>query len=114
MRQMTPFGGGVLPSCRATHPRCRLLGGPTSIVGPMKDITVAEQSERLSQGRDAGQLVGRELEMERIHAFLDAARTDGGTLLVTGEPGVGKTVSWTLQLKRRRLLGMRILWTAGV
>ena len=29
--------------------------------------------------------------MGRIRAFLAAARTDGGALLVTGEPGVGKT-----------------------
>jgi len=40
----------------------------------------------------AGHLVGRESEMERIRAFLAAARTDGEALLVTGEPGVGKTV----------------------
>src|SRR5262245_60998053 len=40
-------------------------------------------------GRHAGQLLGRESEMERIRAFLAAARTNGEALLMTGEPGVG-------------------------
>jgi MoxR-like ATPase len=31
------------------------------------------------------------MAVERIRAFLATARTAGGALLVTGEPGVGKT-----------------------
>src|SRR6185295_20008594 len=65
-------------------------------------------------GLRSGQLVGRESEMERIHAFLAAARTDGGALLVTGEPGVGKTVLLNAASRAASALGMRILRAAGV
>ncbi len=51
--------------------------------------------------------------MERIRAFLAAARTDGEALLVTGEPGVGKTVLLDAA-SAAPALGMRILRAAGV
>ncbi len=37
------------------------------------------------------QLIGRETEIDRLRAFMSSVRVDGGALLVTGEPGVGKT-----------------------
>ena len=52
--------------------------------------------------------------MERIRAFLAAARTDGEALLVTGEPGVGKTVLLDAASEAAPALGMRILRAAGV
>jgi DNA-binding CsgD family transcriptional regulator len=70
--------------------------------------------EPLSQDRHGGQLVGRESELERIHAFLAATRTDGGALLVTGEPGVGKTVLLNAASQAASVLGMRVLRAAGV
>ena len=73
-----------------------------------------EHDERLSQDRDAGRLVGRESEMKRIHAFLAAARTDGGALLVTGEPGVGKTVLLDAAAELASAAGTQILRAAGV
>src|SRR5262245_42692596 len=61
-----------------------------------------------------GQLIGRESEMERIRAFVAAVRTDGGALLVTGEPGVGKTVLMDAASETASAVGMRIVRAAGV
>ena len=36
-------------------------------------------------------LVGRDAEVDRLTAFVRTACRDGGALLVTGEPGIGKT-----------------------
>src|SRR6185503_4794653 len=80
----------------------------------MTDVYAVQREERPADGRQAGQLVGRDSEMERIRAFLAAARTDGGALLVTGEPGVGKTVLLNAASQAASALGMRILRAAGV
>ncbi|MGH2354084.1 MAG: AAA family ATPase, partial [Chloroflexota bacterium] len=58
----------------------------------MNDSNAPQPGGRQGDGRQTGHLVGRQSEMDRIRAFLATARTDGGALLVTGEPGVGKTV----------------------
>src|SRR5262245_23901759 len=79
-----------------------------------EDSKVPEHFERLSQDGHAGQLVGRDSEMERIHAFLAAARTEGGALLVTGEPGAGKTVLLDAASQAASALNMRVLRAAGV
>ncbi|MEV5940046.1 AAA family ATPase [Streptomyces sp. NPDC051994] len=53
--------------------------------------------DRTATGRDGhhprrGELIGREAEMARIAAALDAGRSGrGGAVFVIGEPGVGKT-----------------------
>ena len=44
-------------------------------------------------------LVGRDRELATLGSFLDEAVVDGATLLLTGEPGVGKTA---LLARRRR------------
>jgi stage III sporulation protein SpoIIIAA len=36
-------------------------------------------------------LIGRDRELAALGSFLDEAVADGATLLLTGEPGVGKT-----------------------
>src|SRR5438128_1325808 len=81
---------------------------------PMNDIHAAQHGERHGDGRQAGQLIGRESEMERIRAFLAAAQTGGGALLVTGEPGVGKSVLLNAASEAASAEGMRILRAAGV
>src|SRR5262245_62658754 len=88
------FLAGVPSSCVRHTPGadCSCSGGPTSLAGVMNDGRVPEHNEPRSHSRHAGRLVGRDPEMDRIRAFLATARTDGGALLVTGEPGVGKTV----------------------
>jgi DNA-binding CsgD family transcriptional regulator len=80
----------------------------------MNDIHAPQHDERRGDDRQAGPLVGRESEMDRIHAFLAAVRTDGGALLVTGEPGVGKTALLNAASEAASALGMRILRAAGV
>src|SRR4029453_11386586 len=61
-----------------------------SRVAPMNVDDAPPLGERRGDSRHAGQLVGRESEMERIRAFLAAVRTDGEALLVTGKPGGAK------------------------
>ena len=63
---------------------------------------------------EARDLLGREAEMDRVRAFLATARTDGGTLLVTGEPGVGKTVLLDAASDVASAAGTQILRAAGV
>lgn len=57
----------------------------------MLDTHARHHDDRQSTGREAGRLLGRDLEVDRIRAFVATARTDGGSLVVTGDPGVGKT-----------------------
>src|SRR5262245_55566091 len=65
---------------------------PVRVTGaPMTDIQVPERDQRRGALRPAEVLVGRDAELAALGAFLDAARTDGGAILVTGEPGVGKS-----------------------
>ncbi len=52
--------------------------------------------------------------MERIGAFLAGARSDGGTLLVTGEPGVGKSELLDAASDIALAAGTRILRASGV
>jgi DNA-binding CsgD family transcriptional regulator len=80
----------------------------------MNHIHAPQHEERQGEGRQAGRLVGRESEMDRIRAFLATARTDGGALLVTGEPGVGKTGLLNAASEEASAAGMRILRAAGV
>ena len=56
------------------------------------DASYAPEPDLLeSQSRQASELVGRDAQIGRLRAFVSSARIDGGALLVTGEPGVGKT-----------------------
>jgi len=80
----------------------------------MKDIHPPRQDESRAAGRQARELVGRAPEMVRIRAFLAAAGTDGGALLVTGELGVGKTVLLNAASEAASASGMRVLRAAGV
>ena len=58
-------------------------------------------------------LYGRDEERERIGALLDAARRSrSGALVVSGEPGVGKTA--LLEDARERATDMRVLAARGV
>jgi len=80
----------------------------------MNDMHAPQHDERRRDGQQGGELVGRELEMDRIGAFLAAARTAGGTLLVTGEPGVGKTGLLNAASEAASALGTSLLRAAGV
>jgi len=114
MRQMTRlraahFLFGPFPTRR----RLPAEGDPVC-TAPMNDTRAPRREERRGDSREGSQLIGRESEMERIRAFVDAARTYGGALLVTGEPGVGKTVLMNAASKAASAVGMRLLHAAGV
>lgn len=79
----------------------------------MNDIEAPLDAQHRDEFR-SGQLIGRQAEVERIGAFLATARTEGGALLVTGEPGVGKTVLLDAAARAASAAGMRILRGAGV
>ena len=76
--------------------------------------THALHDERLGGGRHSGHLVGREAEANRLRDFLAAAQVNGGTLLVTGEPGVGKTELLDVASDAAVAAGSRTLRAAGV
>jgi DNA-binding CsgD family transcriptional regulator len=80
----------------------------------MNGTQMSEHDDRRGAKRRTRQLVGRDSEMDRIHTFLAAARTDGGALLVTGEPGVGKTDLLHAASEAASAAGTRILRAAGV
>ncbi|MFD7756042.1 AAA family ATPase [Streptomyces sp. NPDC059757] len=59
-------------------------------------------------------LVGREAEMELFGAFLASVPRMGGTLVVLGEPGVGKTALLAAVAQEAESAGMRVLQATGV
>jgi DNA-binding CsgD family transcriptional regulator len=61
-----------------------------------------------------GVLLGRVRELEVIGTFLDSAAVDGGALLFSGEPGVGKTALLEAAAAEASARGIQILRTAGI
>src|SRR5262245_59473902 len=76
--------------------------------------TQQQHEESRGESQQATQLFGRQLASARIRAFLAAARADGTALLVTGEPGVGKTGLLNAASEAASAEGMRVLRAAGV
>ncbi|SMD26417.1 helix-turn-helix transcriptional regulator [Kibdelosporangium aridum] len=60
------------------------------------------------------QLLGREHERERLHAFLDEMRHGGASLIVSGEPGIGKSALVADALRRAEAEGILVLQASGV
>lgn len=58
-------------------------------------------------------LAGRDGELSVIGAFLDQASAGGAALLLTGEPGVGKTALLDAAQERAMAAGVRVLRAAG-
>ncbi|MFG2915640.1 AAA family ATPase [Kitasatospora sp. NPDC048298] len=61
-----------------------------------------------------GPLVGRQTDLERLDAFLSDVPRIGGSLLVLGEPGVGKTALLDALAQGAEGVGMRVLRAVGV
>jgi DNA-binding CsgD family transcriptional regulator len=80
----------------------------------MTVIRIPPPDDQQGDLRPAGHLIGRAAEMDRLDAFIAAARTGGGALLVTGEPGVGKTGLLDAAGDAASAAGTRILRAAGV
>lgn len=62
----------------------------------------------------ASHLVGRDRDLALIRALIDQTRTDGGALLVFGEPGVGKSALLEAAMKTAMSGGTRVLSAQGV
>jgi len=58
-------------------------------------------------------LIGREIELGRIAAFLDRARHDGDVRLVRGEPGAGKSALLDVAADWAHAAGMHVLRASG-
>lgn len=63
---------------------------------------------------DVADLVGRTAELTVVSSFLALARADGDALLLTGEPGVGKTALLEQASRTATADGARVLRAAGV
>ena len=59
-------------------------------------------------------LVGREEELARIEAFVGAARDGPATLVLEGEPGIGKTTLWRAGVDHARELELSVLTAVPV
>ena len=55
------------------------------------------------------ELCGREVETRSIEGFLDRAGVVAAVLVLSGEPGIGKTVLWEAGLESARARGARVL-----
>jgi DNA-binding CsgD family transcriptional regulator len=61
----------------------------------------------------ADPLVGRDQECERVESFVAAAATEGGALVVVGDPGGGKTALLGVAAKAASAEGLQVVWAAG-
>jgi DNA replication protein DnaC len=59
-------------------------------------------------------LIGRDRELATLDAFVGQAAADGATLLLTGEPGVGKTALLVAATEIAAADGARIIRGGGV
>jgi DNA-binding CsgD family transcriptional regulator len=58
-------------------------------------------------------LVGREADVSALRAFIAAARRVGGALVVTGDPGLGKSTLVDVATAQARASGVRVAAIAG-
>ena len=68
------------------------------------------QQHRTEPGRA---LVGRPVELETLRSFLTDAVTRGGSLLISGEPGVGKTALLEAAVARAQDVGYHVVRASG-
>ena len=61
----------------------------------------------------AAPLVGRTRELQALDAFLDETVTGGATLVLTGEPGVGKSALLAAAAERAAARGVRVVRGGG-
>ncbi|MFE2267744.1 ATP-binding protein [Streptomyces lavendulae] len=71
----------------------------------------------MTDGSGAGQdgsLIGREEDLERLGVFLAGPPRHGGSLVLAGEPGIGKTALLTALTARAEAAGTPVLRATGV
>ncbi|HMI25160.1 MAG TPA: AAA family ATPase, partial [Streptosporangiaceae bacterium] len=59
-------------------------------------------------------LIGRDRELAALGSLLDEAVVDGATLLLTGEPGVGKTALLAAAAEMAATAGFEVIRAGGV
>lgn len=87
------------------------------VAGRRRSLTgaMAMKTPGTGSGQDEDALlVGREADLERLGTFLDRLPRAGGSLLLSGAPGVGKTALLAAAAAQARGAGMRVLSTTGV
>ncbi|WP_217561252.1 AAA family ATPase [Streptomyces sp. GbtcB6] len=76
-------------------------------------MTDGRAAEHLPHGEEP--LIGREADLERLDGFLAGIpRQGGGSLVVLGDPGVGKSALLAEAVRRAEAAGLRVLQAAGV
>ena len=65
------------------------------------------------RGRKSLELVGRDQDMRIIQEFVDGLPAQGGTLLLSGEPGVGKSALLNAAGETATTAGIRVLRASG-
>ncbi len=60
------------------------------------------------------EIVGREAELRSLEDFLDRAQSGHASLVVSGEPGIGKSVLWQAGVARAEQRAMRVLTATGI
>src|SRR5215218_7519166 len=89
--------------------------GDVSAPAAVSDVgePVREAADRPPQSAPGRALVGRQAELDTLQSFLSEAATRGGTLLLSGEPGVGKTALLENAVTRAHDLGLQVVRAAG-
>ena len=78
---------------------------------PMTVIEVCLPGRR--PAHKPSELVGRDQDLAVIRAFVDELPAQGGTLLLSGEPGVGKSALLDAAEELGAIAGIRVLRAAG-
>jgi DNA-binding CsgD family transcriptional regulator len=76
--------------------------------------TVKGASPMVDLNAGASRLIGRERELAALQSFLGASAAGGATLLLTGEPGVGKTALLLAVAEMAASAGVRVSRSSGV
>jgi DNA-binding CsgD family transcriptional regulator len=64
-------------------------------------------------GGSSDPLIGRDRDIERLASFIDHASGQGGAMLVSGDPGVGKTALLDVAARHAESSGTRLLRATG-
>ena len=88
-------------------------GPPSDDLPPLHGRTGPQSFAWGKSPNVVSEIVGRDHELARVRALLEATREGATTtLLVEGEPGIGKTT--LLEAAQRMATGFRCLWVQGV